>query len=404
MNQVFISNHMAGINASAHDWSDLVHTTGATGGATACMVGVWNPVNDVFLDGVLATNGLISPLNIAAIGEVGKGWPDVMDGEAVSFVGDADGIAVGDEAINVLPSSPQWLNRAFQLVQAMPSGNAIASPIIHTNQVKRLRWDPNVPPAAHALQLGTDAGVAVSVGGVTTPVVTDIITVILNVRFPQDILFYESQVNPGGAVTNLTPTLSAAFDNPQRVYKIEVVAGSTTATTVSDNITTAINAHGTLNKLVTASNGTGGVILTAKLFGMVLDCSYLKEGTAVSDGLVIDSADMVIGVGSYAEVLSAEKKAQYSQGHLNRMYLPTGGVTSASATAGGLSSQTVLYNRLVIEYGNANGGMPGFNNGGNTSTATLYVPKATYVNQGTQRAVEATFGLINATVAKEFVW
>ena len=86
------------------------------------------------------------------------------------------------------------------------------------------------------------------------------------------------------------------------------------------------------------------------------------------------------------------------------MYLPTGGLTHASATAGGLSSQTVLYNRLVIEYENAAGNMPGFNGQANCSTATLYVPTADYSNQANQLAVEATFGLIDATASKEFIW
>jgi len=87
------------------------------------------------------------------------------------------------------------------------------------------------------------------------------------------------------------------------------------------------------------------------------------------------------------------------------MYLPTGGLTHASATAGGLSSQTALYNRLVIEYENANGTMPGFNRAGNTSTATLYTPVATFAAQDTGRALEATFGLLGATDTNtEFIW
>ena len=398
MNQVFISNHMAGIQASADHalWGSLVHHAGAADGHDAAMVGIWDPINQVFLDGTTLALGLINSNVVskltAAAGTFASAGIDIPN--------DPDGTGVVAEIINIAPTNPSFLKSAFQIVQAMPSGNPVASPIINSSQIKRLSWQPNVAPTAHALKLGTDAGV--DVGG--TVAATDVITIVLSVRFTADILFYESQINPTGSVTSLTPTLSTAFDNPQRVYKIEVVAGSATAATVSDTITAAINLHGTLNKLVTASDGDGGVILTAKLFGMVLDCSYTKEGTVVSTGKVVDSVDMKIGVGSYAEVLSAEKKAQYSQGHLNRMYLPTGGVTSASATAGALASETVLYNRLVLEYGNVNGGMPGFNNGGNTSTATLYVPKADYTNQANQLAVEATFGLVDATAAKEFVW
>ena len=116
---------------------------------------------------------------------------------------------------------------------------------------------------------------------------------------------------------------------------------------------------------------------------------------------------MVMGVGSYAEVLSAEKKAQYSQGHFNRMYLPTGGVTNASQTPGGISStQTLNYDRLVIDYVNPNGTMPGFNKQASESRATIYVPSnGDSSDQSEGLAVEATWGLINAPAgAVEYNW
>tara|TARA_R110002012_G_scaffold98760_2_gene236402 strand:- start:2245 stop:3441 length:1197 start_codon:yes stop_codon:yes gene_type:complete len=365
MNQVFISNSLTPIIESAGPttWASLAHTTAAGDVHATAMMGIWSPTKQLFLDGSTAALSLIAPDNVAKIVAADGTW--VSDG-----IGEAGDIAANQHAITTQPTSPQWLNSEFQIVQAMPSGNPVASPIIRTSQVKSLIWQPYVAPAKHKIDLKTDAGV--DVGG--TVATTDVITIVLNVRFPQDILFYESQINPTGAISGLTPTLSAAFDNPKRVYKIEVVAGSATATTVSDTLTTNINAHGTLSKLVTASNGTNGVNLEAKLFGMVLDCSYLKEGTVVSTGKVVDVTDMTVGAGSFAEALGAEKKAQYSQGHLNRMYLPTGGVTSATATPG---SAGTGYDRLIVEYVNATSSMPGFNNGGNTSRATIYTPNDT---------------------------
>ena len=114
MNQVFVSNHMSGISDNSHqDWTTLAHTTGATAGHDTCMVGIWDPRNLRFLDGTTAALGLISPRNIAAIGQAGKGWADIMDDETASRVLDADGIAIdtaADEAINVVLSSPNWLN------------------------------------------------------------------------------------------------------------------------------------------------------------------------------------------------------------------------------------------------------------------------------------------------------
>jgi hypothetical protein len=400
MNQVFISNHMAGIQANADHalWASLVHTAGAADGHDAAMVGIWDPYGQRFLDGTSAALGLINPQLLAGIGD-GDGivFPGIADGTGI--VADADGIATGDEAVNITPTSPTFLNRAFQIVQAMPSGNAIASPIIHTGQLKRLKWDVSISPAKHKLDINTDAGLDLG----ATVAADDEIVLILTVRFPQDIAFYEAQINPGGSVTNITPTLSAAFDNPKRLYKVTYTATDATAATQSAGLVTAINAHSTVSQLVTAADDGDGITVEANFYGMIIDATVTKNGDNAS-GARTDEADMRIGVGSYAEVISAEKKAQYSQGHFNRMYLPTGGVTSASATAGGLSSATVLYNRLTLEYTNSNNVMPGFNSQGNTSVATLYVPKATYAAQATQKAVEATFGLIDATAANEFNW
>ena len=393
---------MSGISDNSHQsWSTLAHTTGAAAGHDTCMVGIWDPRNLRFLDGTTAALGLVSPRSIAAIGQHGKGWADIMDDLDASRVLDADGIAIDtatDEAINTVLSSPNWLNQAFQIVQALPSGNPIASPIINTSQVKRLRYDFNVEPVAH-VQTVADAGLSsIAVG--------DTLQAIFSIRFPGDIAFYEAQINPSGSVTNVTPALSAAFDNPKKIYKSTIYTAGTTSVANEHNAFVDAIIADTSNSIldfVTVTESSNDLVATAKFFGLVIDVFVLKNGER-SHGVSGETA-MVKGVGSFAEVLSAEKKAQYSQGHFNRMYLPTGGLTHASATAGGLSSQTALYNRLVIEYENANGTMPGFNRAGNTSTATLYTPVATFAAQDTGLAVEATFGLFDGTNTNtEFIW
>ena len=408
MNQVFVSNHMSGISDNSHqNWSTLAHTTGAAAGHDTCMVGIWDPRNLRFLDGTTAALGLVSPRSIAAIGQAGKGWADIMDDETASRVLDADGIAIdtaADEAINTVLSSPNWLNQAFQIVQALPSGNPIASPIINTSQVKRLRYDFNVEPVLHKIDCLASGLAAIAVG--------DTLQLVVSLRFPGDISFYEAQVNPSGSVTNVTPAISAAFDNPKRIYKSRIYTAATATVNTEHNAfadqVIADNASGvnSFSDFITTTLATNDLDLTAKFFGMIIEATVIKNGVkshvAQPDGAGTSPS---IGVGSFAEVLSAEKKAQYSQGHFNRMYLPTGGLTHASATAGGLSSQTALYNRLVIEYENANGTMPGFNRAGNTSTATLYTPVATFAAQDTGLALEATFGLLDATNTNtEFIW
>ena len=388
---------MSGISDNSHQaWGTLAHTTGAAAGHDTCMAGVWDPINARFLDGTTAALGLINANSLAGVVAAGEGWANAAQGGVIS---DTTDIAAGQQVVNTLPSSPQFLNKAFQIVQAMPSGNPIASPIIKTSQLRRLRWDPNNEPVLHQ--------VTVADSGLSSIAVGDTLQMILNVRFPQDISFYEAQINPSGSVTNLTPTVSQAFDNPQRIYKSTIyTAASTTVADEHDAFVDAIIADTAddIHDLVTVTVSSNDLVVTAKFYGMIIDVFVLKNGEK-SHGLSSQTA-MELGVGSFAEVLSAEKKAQYSYGHFNRMYLPVGGTTMASLTPGAASSTaTAGYDRLVLEYDNYAGKMPGFNAQGNTSKITLYVPNATYADQDNGLAVEAVFGLQDAAGgATEFIW
>tara|TARA_R110002020_G_scaffold39608_5_gene117486 strand:- start:5115 stop:6332 length:1218 start_codon:yes stop_codon:yes gene_type:complete len=405
MNQVFISNNRAGQMLSAKAWTDMVHLAGgADDGSATAMFGVWDPYAQVFLDGTTAALGLIAPQAVTALAAAGGTFATAQQGTIIAdgtgVTSDHSTMANSDEVINILPSSPAWLNRAFQLVQAMPSGQPVASPIIHTNQVKRLRWDPNNAPVLHK-QTVADSGLsAIAIG--------DVLQMVLVTRFPGDVARYEAQINPSGSVTNVSPAVSAAFDNPKRIYKsIEFTATTTNVANMHDAFVDAIIADTThdLHKLVTVTVDSNDLVVEAKFQGQIIDVFVTLNGDK-SHGVSTDLAPE-LGVGSFAEVLSAEKKAQYSQGHFNRMYLPTGGVTSASQTPGGVSStQTANYDRLVIEYYNANGNMPGFNGQGNMSTATVYFPaNGDHSDQSEGLAIEATWGLINAPAgAVEYIW
>lgn len=369
MNQVFVSNHSACLQASDEstaDFSTLVHTVGASAGHAACMVGLYCPSIGNFLDGKTASVGLLNNLSIAAIGEAGKTFADVVQQEAADFVNDTDGIAIdtaADEAINVKLTSPQFLNHDFQIVQAMKTGNPVASPIIHSSQLRSLTYSPNVPPVKHKLALALDAAY--------TPVLNDEVTLVLNVRWPQGIAFYESQINASTSIAGVGQ-VAAAFDNPQRIYKASITVDTATDNAVGDALVAAINAS-SMGDIVTASdNSTTGIFVEADFYGVIIDATIVVGGTKVVGST--NNAAMKIGVGSFAEVVSAEKAALYSQGVMNRMYFPTGEAINASTTAGGASTETATYDRIVFEYENRASRMPGFNGGGNMSTATLYIP------------------------------
>ena len=388
MDQVFVSNHSACLQASdvsTADFSTLQHTTGASAGHAACMAGIYCPSIGNFLDGKTASVGLLNNLSVAAIGEPGKTFADVVQQEAADFVADADGIAATDEAINVKLTTPQFLNHDFQIVQAMPSGNPVASPIIHSSQVRSITFSPNVAPTKHKLAFALDAAY--------TPAAGDEITLVLNIRWPQGIAFYESQINASTAIGGVGQ-VAASFDNPKRIYKATyTVASGDGDNEVADGLVAAINAHAMGDVVTATDDSTTGIFVEADFFGVVLDGTIVKDGTKLVGST--NSTTMNIGVGSFAEVVSREKAALYSQGIMNRMYFPTGEVINASTTAGGASTETATYDRLVIEYENRASNMPGFNAGGNTYSATLYTPANSDLTTGedTGASLVATFAL-----------
>lgn len=393
---------MSGISDNSHqNWATLAHTTGAAAGHDTCMVGVWDPVNLRFLDGTTAALGLIAPQNVTAITVAGGTFATAQQGTILS---DTDSLtATTSEVINTLPSSPNWLNRAFQIVQAVPSGNPIASPIIHTNQVKRLRWDPNNAPVLHKI--------TAAASGLTSIAVGDTLQLVLVMRFPGDITRYEAQINPSGSgTTNVTPAMSAAFDNTKRIYRSAEYVAATTTTADEHNafadLVIADNDSGknSFSEFITTTLSTNDLVLEAKFQGQIIDAFVVKNGE--KNHTCSETSAPELGVGSFAEVQSAYKKAQYSQGFFNRMYLPTGDVQLASKTPGGATeTQTTGYDRLYLEYENYAGKMPGFNKQGNCGSITLYVPNATYADQDNGLAVEATFGLIDAAGgAVEYIW
>ena len=398
MNQVFISNSLTPIIESAGPttWDSLAHTYAAGDVHATAMMGIWNPHKQLFLDGTSAALSLIQPDNVAKITAAGGAW-------ATDSIGEAGNLAADQHVITAQPTSPQWLNNVFQVVQAMPSGNPIASPIIQSGQVKRLAYEPFVAPTLHKINC--------LASGLATIAVGDTLQLVVSLRTPQNTSFYEAQINPSGSVTSLTPAISAAFDNPKRIYKSRIYTAATTTAADEHNAfadqVIADNASGvnSFSDFITTTLDSNDLDLTSKFFGAIIEASVIKNG--VKSHVAAEETAMLTGVGSFAEALSAEKKAQYGQGHFNRMYLPTGGVTSATATPGAAGTG---YDRLILEYVNANNSMPGFNSRGNTSTVTIYTPNDTsFAAEATGIFYEDVFGLsrLNGdaqSVSVEYIW
>jgi hypothetical protein len=276
--------------------------------------------------------------------------------------------------------------KGFQVVSAQTTGNPIASPIIYPKDVTRIAYHPSAAPVKHVAQLDDVWAAAVAVG--------DAVQLKISIRFPAEIAFYEAQVNPSEGVTGAA--ISAAFDNPQKVWSVEVTSASTLAagddaSALTTLLAAAVVANSAVSKFITATADTDNLVLTANLYGMVIDATISVDGVAA--GATFSQTAMSLGVGSYYEALSEEKKALYTQGNFNRMYLPTGGETYASKTAGATGTVTDAYDRLTIEYNSSTNDMPGFNGAGVGNQAVIYFP-AVAAASGTGATWEACFGIV----------
>ena len=329
MKQVFISNGLVPA-AEGEAYNSLTRTAG--GSATVEDVGIWSVTAGSYLDG---------------------------DDEAASLV-------------NTGVISPA--NKQFQLVSAQTTGNPIASPILDSSNVTSITYNKNRIPAKMKVTIPDSFTVATVVG--------DAIALKLTVRCPGEIAFYEAQINPSEGVTGAA--INMAYDSPQRVFSTEIIAteavsaGSATTTDVA-LLKAAIVANTTLNSLVTATINSGDLVLEANIFGMSFDAVITVDG--VSSGSVqVNTTAPALGVGSYFEAISEEKKAAYAQGFFNRMYFPTGGETFASkgGAVGGVTAvgNLVTYDRITIEYKSSTNDMPGFNGAGVGNQVVLYIPAA----------------------------
>ena len=328
MKQVFISNALLPA-AAGEVYNSLSRTTG--GSTTVEDVGIWSVTAGSYLDGDDAPASLVNSGVISAA------------------------------------------NKQFQIVSAQTSGNPFASPILDSSNVTSITYNKNVSPVKHAIILQDEMTAAVVKG--------DTVALKLSVRFPGEVAFYEAQVNPSEGVTGAA--ISAALDNPQKVFTVEVIASAAYAASADNSVlitqlSNAIVANKAVSSLVDVTNAAASLTLTAKLYGMIIDATITVEG--VSSGTVVTQTAMVLGCGSYFEVVSEEKKARYAQGFFNSMYMPTGGELYASkgGAVGGIAAvgNLIPYDRITIEYKSSTNDMPGFNGAGVGSQVVLYIPAA----------------------------
>lgn len=261
LNQVFVAN-----SATMLDDADAFATTAAVGSSK---IGVWN-----------------------------------LDAATPAFIDIASPVAL------------TTLNR-IQIVQTMPSGNPIASPIIDVKDIKRIKYTKYDASVRH--------NVRVDIGN---PSSTKAVMVRIALRTAPTAYanYYQNgtalDLSGGGYEFPLVGNFAAG----RMIFNVEVDATEHAATeaTLYTKIRDKVMANKTLNALFTVTNNTTTLDITARHAGVVFDfiVAY-SDGSALTPtaAAVVTGGDT--GNGNYWQALSDEKSQRARYGNFNRMYFPT---------------------------------------------------------------------------------
>jgi len=202
----------------------------------------------------------------------------------------------------------------IQIVQTMPSGNPIASPIIDIKDIKRIKYDIYAASVRHSAAINV---------GAPTAAKDVMVRIALRTAPTAYANYYQNgtalDLSGGGKEFPLLGNFSAG----RMIFNIEVGSsehGGVEAT-LYDQIIAKIAANPTLNALFTTTDNTTDMVLTARHAGVVFDITLAysdKSGTLAAPTMTGYND----GAGNYWQVLSDEKSQRARYGNFNRMYFP----------------------------------------------------------------------------------
>ena len=233
-------------------------------------------------------------------------------------------------------ANPLWLFKRLQFVQGT-GGNPIATPILNTANIKRIKYDPYTASAGHKQVLtGTPANNAAHTVKFifrTTPLDQ------LNFHDPNGTglvdLSGDKKVFPLGAFNTTN----------HKVISVELTKtdADATVTEFCALLGTAVKAHALLNDLIKVSETTvADDTYTARHAGVVFDMIIWNNTADAASALVVTATGLVPGVGNAWQVLGDEIKCRSRYGNFNRMYLPQNMPT--------YTNTTYKYDKITIEY------------------------------------------------------
>jgi hypothetical protein len=283
--------------------------------------------------------------------------------------------------------------KRIQIVQTMPSGNPIASPIIDVKDIKRInykQWTSVVPQ----VQVQTVTWSA-------APTASKAVMIRIALRTaPTD---YNSFAAPSSSANDLSGSgftfpLIGNFAAGRNIFNIEVPAGTYTTTTLGDYVRTAIAANPTLNAIF-ATSGTSTLVLTARHFAVDFDliAQYSDGSTNNFVTSIVATMANAAAASNYLIALGDEKKQRARYGNFNRMYFPFAFPEFAQPT--------YKYDVIEIQYAHDWPSSTGIARAGELNTIRIYVGASStalsYAGESTGADFATVFGYTGGTDSEQ---
>lgn len=287
-------------------------------------------------------------------------------------------------------ANPAWKYNRIQFAQGTGSNlNPIATPIINTANIKRIKFDP------YTEFVGTKATIADATFNVASAVDGDE----YNFKFiiksvPTDYLNYYDQE---GANIFVDFPLGAFNTTNHKAINVSVVIADVSDADAAANVTNvaaAIAAHPILSKMFTAADVGANIVITAIHPGVVFDL-LIENVTRAKDPVACVITGQVLGVGNPWQVLGEEIRCRSRYGNFNRMYLPQNMPTYTNTAN--------KYHKVTIEYATNWPTSTGIAPAGANNQVILYVGGSTALAAGSTN-LDEVFNLANVTGAAEYIW
>lgn len=317
-------------------------------------------------------------------------------------VWDVDGGTNFVTALRAIPTDTTalgvWNKKRIQITQTTPAGNAVATPIIDTDSIKRINyreWTSVVPTVAmQTLNTGDP---------------TSTKNVMVRIALRTAPTNYNSFADPNNAYADLsgagyTFPLIGNFAAGRMIFNIEISAAEHAATeaTFYAALATKVAANKTLNAMFVFDNDTTTADFIARHYGVEFDVTvqYSDNSGAVGtvsashptlDALVTDG--IFTQSSNYIMALSDEKAQRSRYGNFNRMYFPFAFPEYAQPN--------FKYDVLEIQYAHSHPADTGIAKAGELNTVRIYFGAGTtalsYAGASTGTEIATVFGFTGGT-------